>query len=145
MCVLSLVTQNIWKFGYPCSLGIWVVIKSVVIGFSIRLPLGIMLTPSLSWNTLAIFSLTMSMATGGNPSALWSSIGVGIGVLCCLLAHEFGFCGGINACPMWLIWLVIFFWPSGGAKKYSPQVSGVSYHGPGASWEYNSGFAWDGV
>jgi hypothetical protein len=104
-----------------------------------------MLTSSLSWNAPAISSLTMSMEAGGNPPALWSSIGVGVGVLCCLLAHGFGFCGGINACPIWLIWLVIFFWPSGGPKSTHPHVFGVPHHGARAPWGCNRRFGWDGV
>jgi hypothetical protein len=39
---------------------------------------GTMLTPSLSWNALAISSLTISMAAGARPPALWSNIG-GVG------------------------------------------------------------------
>jgi hypothetical protein len=38
-CVLfTLLTRKFYKFGYPCSLGVWMVIKSVVIGFLIWLP-----------------------------------------------------------------------------------------------------------
>jgi hypothetical protein len=50
--------------------GVRVIIKSAIIGFPIRLPLGIMLTLRLSWNTLSISSLTMSMAVDGSPPTL---------------------------------------------------------------------------
>jgi hypothetical protein len=76
--VLSLITRKFCEFGYPGSLWVWVVIKSVVIRFPIRLPPGTMLTPSLSRNTPAISSLTISMAAGARPPALWSNIG-GVG------------------------------------------------------------------
>jgi hypothetical protein len=48
-------------------------------------PPGTMLTPSLSRNAPAISSLTMSMAAGARPPALWSNIGgVGWILACCL-------------------------------------------------------------
>jgi hypothetical protein len=47
-------------------------------------PPGTMLTPSLSRNALAISSLTISMAAGARPLALWSNIGgVGWILACC--------------------------------------------------------------
>jgi hypothetical protein len=56
-------------------------------------PLGVIITSSLSQNVKAISSLTMLMVDGGSPPALWSINGVGVWVLCCLLAQGFGFCG----------------------------------------------------
>jgi hypothetical protein len=57
-------------------------------------PPGTMLTPSLSRNTPAISSLTISMAAGARPPALWSNIGgVGWILACCLLSHWFELCG----------------------------------------------------
>jgi hypothetical protein len=48
-------------------------------------PPGTMPTSSLSWNALAISSLTISMAAGARPPALWSNIGgVGWILACCL-------------------------------------------------------------
>jgi hypothetical protein len=73
-------------------MGIWVIVKSVVIGFPIWLSPWVTLTPSLSRNTLAMSSLTMSMAGSGNPPTLWSK-GVGACVsICRPLTHGFGFC-----------------------------------------------------
>jgi hypothetical protein len=37
VCALTLVTPKNWKFVYPCSLGVWVIVKSVVIRFLICL------------------------------------------------------------------------------------------------------------
>jgi hypothetical protein len=55
-----------------------------------------MLTPSLSRNALAISSLTISMAAGARPPALWSNIGEVDWILaCCLPLHWFGFCGSL--------------------------------------------------
>jgi hypothetical protein len=64
---LTLITQNFCEFGYPCSSGIQVIIKSSIIGFSIGLPPRDHANSEL---TLAISSLTMSMAAGGSPSPL---------------------------------------------------------------------------
>jgi hypothetical protein len=51
-------------------------------------PPGTMLTPSLSRNAPAISSLTLSMAAGARPPALWSNIGgVGWKLACCLPPH----------------------------------------------------------
>lgn len=60
---------------------------------------GIMLTSSLSQNTPAISSLTMSISAGGSPPALWSSIGIGVCVLCHLPAHGLRFCGALMLAP----------------------------------------------
>jgi hypothetical protein len=37
----------------------------------------------------------MSVAVCGSPPALWSINGVGVWVLCCLLAKGFEFCGAL--------------------------------------------------
>jgi hypothetical protein len=81
-----------------------------------------MLTPSLSRNTLAISVLPMSMVASGIPPALWSINGVGVWVLCCLLAQGFGFCGelmlalgGSYGCHP--------FMASDGAKSARPHTS----------------------
>jgi hypothetical protein len=50
-----------------------------------------MLTPSLSRNAPAISSLTMSMATSGNPAALGSKCVGACVSLCHPLAHGLGF------------------------------------------------------
>jgi hypothetical protein len=44
-------------------------------------PPGTMLTPSLSRNAPAISSLTISIASGGRPSTLWSNIGEVVWIL----------------------------------------------------------------
>jgi hypothetical protein len=55
VCALTLVTPKNWKIVYPCSLGVWVIVKSVVIRFLICLSSKVMLTPSLSQNALSYF------------------------------------------------------------------------------------------
>jgi hypothetical protein len=47
---------------------------------------GAMLTLSLSRNTLAISSLTISIATGGRPLALCSTMGEIVWILVCCLS-----------------------------------------------------------
>jgi hypothetical protein len=78
-----------------------------------------MLTLSLSRNAPPISSLTMSIETGGSPPVLWSSIGVGVWVLCHLPAHGFRICGALMLAPGgsygWSSLFDLF-----GAKKYSP-------------------------
>jgi hypothetical protein len=55
-----------------------------------------MITPSLSRDALAISSLTISMAAGVRPPALWSNIGgVGWILACCLPPHWFELCGAL--------------------------------------------------
>jgi hypothetical protein len=73
-----------------------VVIKSAVIRFPNDCPPGTMLTPSLSRNAPTISSLTISMAAGARPPALWSNIGgVGWILACCLPLHWFELCGAL--------------------------------------------------
>jgi hypothetical protein len=44
----------------------------------------------------AISFLTISMAAGGSPPALWSNIGVVVWILvCCFPSHWHGFCGAL--------------------------------------------------
>jgi hypothetical protein len=82
---------------------------------------GIMITPSLSRNTPAISSLTMSMAAGGSPPALWSNIGVVVWILVyCFPPPLVWFCGALM-----LALCVSYDWSFlssllGGAGKYSP-------------------------
>jgi hypothetical protein len=95
-CVLLPWSPNFFcNFGYPCPLWVWVMVKSVVIGFSIRLPPWVMLTPSLSRNAPGISSLTISLAASGNALALWSNSGGACVSICCSLAQGFGFYGAL--------------------------------------------------
>jgi hypothetical protein len=53
-----------------------------------------MLTPSLSRNTPAISSLTISMAAGGRPLAFWSNMGEVVRMFVCRLSpYWLQFCG----------------------------------------------------
>jgi hypothetical protein len=40
MCDFALVTQIFWKFGYPCPLWVWVIVKLSVIWFLKTIPMG---------------------------------------------------------------------------------------------------------
>jgi hypothetical protein len=90
-----------------------------------------MLTPSLSRNAPAISSLTISIAAGGTPSALWSNIGEVVSTLAyCLSPHWFEFfgvliftlCGSKDRSSLSdLLW----------AGKCSPHVFGMLYYGAG--------------
>jgi hypothetical protein len=91
MCFYLAHPKN-YKFGYPCSLEVRVVIKSVALPW-------IMLTPSLYRDALAISFLTMSIAVGGSPPALCFSIGVGVWVICRFPIQGFGFCGALMLSP----------------------------------------------
>jgi hypothetical protein len=90
-------------------------------------------------------SLTMSIAGGGSPPALWSSTCVGVLVLCSLPAHRFGFCGALMLTPWCLIWLVVSFQPFKGPEKYSPHAFGLSYYGNGVSRGVTEGLAWTSI
>jgi hypothetical protein len=143
MCAFALVTHKDWKFGYPRHLWVWVIIKSVAIGFPIQLPPWVMLTPSLSRNAPAISYLTMSMAAGGNPLSLWSK-GVGSCVSTCLVAQGLGFCGslilslGALSCMLNLSDIL-------GAKKCSPDVFVGPCHDFEELWEVRGSLAEAGV
>jgi hypothetical protein len=82
-----------------------------------------MLTLSLSRNASAISSLTMSIATGGSPLALWSNTGVGVWVLCRLPPHWLGFCGALILALCGSYDWIFLSNLLGGAEKYSsPRV-----------------------
>jgi hypothetical protein len=102
---------------------------------------GIMLTSSLSHNTPAISSLTMSIPAGGSPPALWSSIGIGVCVLCRLPTHGLRFCGALMLAPGSSYGWSSLFGLLGGPKSTHPHVSRLSYYGTMVSWGVIGGFA----
>jgi hypothetical protein len=118
---LPLVTQKFRKFGYPGSLWVWVVVKSNIIRSPIRLPTGTILTPSLSQNFLVISFLTISIAAGGRPSALWSNMGEVVWILVCCLPPLVWVLWCINICPMRLIGTTVSFRSSMGRKVLTPM------------------------
>jgi hypothetical protein len=106
-CVLLLwSSKKFCKFVYLYPLWVLVIVESTVIWLLIRLPPWAMLTSSLSWNALAISSLTISMAASGDTPAFWSN-GVGACVsMCRSLAHGFRFCGALIlalGAPYWTL------------------------------------------
>jgi hypothetical protein len=84
-----------------------------------------MLTLSLSQNGPAISSLTMSMAAGGSPSALWSNIGVVVWILYVVsLPHWLGFYGVLMLSLCGSYDWSFYFDLLEGAEKYSPPHVG---------------------
>jgi hypothetical protein len=101
--------------------------------FDMFAPPEIMLTLSLSRNTPAISSLTMSIAAGGSPSILWFNICVGVLVLCRLRAHGFGFYGALMLAPSGSYDWSSHFGLLGGQKVLAPRVW-VLYYGIVVPW-----------
>jgi hypothetical protein len=101
------------KFGYSHPMWVWAIVESAVVWSLIGLPHMGHINSEFVLECQVISSLTISMAAGGNPPALWS-ICVYDGVsIYRSLAHGFGLCTwGINVGPRYSILHVRPFRPS---------------------------------